>query len=508
MKKIRSNFVKESLLDYENLANTLKENTSSTVKDLLNEAVRETYNQILSESDEDENEFDVEEVEDTNSGEDASNNADSSSMDTNEENDDFSSDDTNTDDTGSDSFDAETSESETSISSDGDEISVSSEGTDEDGDEWAEFDKYKVSDDEYDFSNAEDDEIVRVYKLLKDDDQVCVNVNNNKLNIKDNQTGAEYLVDLDSVNGSSSDEDVIEDNENDAFGEEENDNDNFMESKERIFEIALNEYDSHVGYTDNYQSKDVMTTPGMSEPGKNVNDWDAGVPKSKSKPWSSQKKSVAPFNGGKGKTVEEEGDIEGAVEENANIEELKTTAEHAANNGSTSRTDGPNNPRPRTARSFHTAQNGQESNTGNNPYFGGGAKSVKTESKVMAKAEKIFAENKELKAALAKFRNVLQEAAVTNVNLGQIVKLISENATTKAEKQEIIARFGKEAKTIEESKKLYSTISNELKKNNSMSLNEDKQFTANSSKMINETQIYQSKDLLNSLDMMHRICNI
>lgn len=508
MKKIRSNFVKESLLDYENLANTLKENTSSTVKDLLNEAVRETYNQILSESDEDENEFDVEEVEDTNSGEDASNDAESSNIESGEENNDFSSDDTNTDDTGSDSFDTETNESETTISDNGDEVSVSSEGTTENGDEWAEFDKYKVSDDEYDFSNAEDDEIVRVYKLLKDDDQVCVNVNDNKLNIKDNQTGAEYLIDLDSVNNSSNGDDVIEDNENDAFGEEDNDNENFMESKQRIFEIALNEYDSHVGYTDNYQKKDVMTTPGMSEPGKNVNDWDAGVPKSKSKPWSSQKKSVAPFNGEKGKTVEEGDDVESTMEENANIEELKTTAEHAANNGSTSRTDGPNNPRPRTARSFHTAQNGQESNTGNNPYFGGGAKNTTNEAKVVAKAEKIFAENKELKAALAKFRNVLQEAAVTNVNLGQIVKLISENATTKAEKQEIIARFGKEAKTIEESKKLYSTISNELKKNNSMTLNEDKQFTANSSKMINETQIYQSKDLLNSLDMMHRICNI
>ena len=39
-----------------------------------------------------------------------------------------------------------------------------------------------------------------------------------------------------------------------------------------------------------------------------------------------------------------------------------------------------------------------------------------------------------------------------------------------------------------------------------MSIDEDKQFTANGSKMINETQIYQSKDLLDSLDLMHRLC--
>ena len=67
---------------------------------------------------------------------------------------------------------------------------------------------------------------------------------------------------------------------------------------------------------------------------------------------------------------------------------------------------------------------------------------------------------------LGKFKTVLQEAAVTNVNLGQIIKLISENSTTKAEKQEIIERFGKEAKTVEQSKSLYESISRELKKNN------------------------------------------
>ena len=52
MKKIRSNFVKESLLDYANLAQTLKENSSSIVKDLLKETVLDTYNHILSEEDE------------------------------------------------------------------------------------------------------------------------------------------------------------------------------------------------------------------------------------------------------------------------------------------------------------------------------------------------------------------------------------------------------------------------------------------------------------------------
>lgn len=497
MKNIRSNFVKESLLDYENLAKTLKENTSSAVKDLLNEAVLETYNKMLSESDEDEDSFDVEEVEDTNDSgtEDTSNKAETT---------DFGNDDTEeTSDTESDSLDDENNDAEetteTEISPEGDEATSITTGSNEEGDEWAEFEKYKVNDDEYDFSNAKDDEIVRVYKLLKDEDQVCVNVNNNKLDLKDNETGAEYLIDLDSLGGSNAtsddvDVDIIEDGDEgiDAESDFNNDEDeeNIMTNESRIFEIALNEYDSHVGYTDNYQKKDVMTTPDMSEPGKNVNDWDAGVPKGKSKPWSSQKKSVAPFNGEKGKTVEEETELEeGGYNVGGKVQQRSVGASTVLPNTQ--------NAKARPYNQHHVHQAGKYE-----------TEAEATNESIVRKANKIFAENKQLKSALNQFRNVLQEAAVTNVNLGQIIKLISENATTKAEKQDIIARFGKEAKTIEESKRLYSTISNELQKNATTPVNitEGKQFTANSSKMINETTIYQSKDLLNSLDLMHRIC--
>lgn len=39
---------------------------------------------------------------------------------------------------------------------------------------WKEFEKYKVSEGEYDFSNASEEEIIRVYQLLEDDDEVFV----------------------------------------------------------------------------------------------------------------------------------------------------------------------------------------------------------------------------------------------------------------------------------------------------------------------------------------------
>ena len=151
-KNIRSKVVKESLLDYSTLAKSLEENSQSAIKSLLGEAVRDTYAKLLSEDDD--KDYEEEEVEDTSSDT-LANDAESSeesadgvedtdtSMEQPEENNEDGVEDTSLEGGEDSAVDA----------------SLEGEGGEE-GDEWAEFDKYKVSDDEYDFSNAEDDEIV------------------------------------------------------------------------------------------------------------------------------------------------------------------------------------------------------------------------------------------------------------------------------------------------------------------------------------------------------------
>ena len=503
MSKIRSKVVRESLLDYNTLANSLKENTESAVKTLLDEAVRDTYAKLLSEDfNDNEEEYKEDEVDDTQDS-DTSDDAEGEGEESTDVVDDAGAgmDTDKADETEMDEIDAGGEEP-----AGGEEIDDVEAVEDGEGDEWAEFDKYKVSDDEYDFSNAEDEEIVKVYKLMKNDDQILVHKDDDKVKIQDNETGAEYIVDLGGeqaagVAAVEPGEDEAEiptegDEATDDFSEGDddfnNDIDDMNESTERMFELVL-EYDSNVGYTDNYQKKDVMTNPGMSEPGKNVNDWDAGVPKGDAKPWSGypgkKKKADAPFNAGKGKQVEE------GVEE---INELTTVQQHTANTDGTPQTHRPNNPRRRTARSAHTGQNGQETGTADNPY------GTQVES-IMRKVNKTLKENKELKSTLTNVMTSLKEAAVTNHNLAQIIKLISENSTTQDEKKEIIGRFAKEAKTIDASKSLYESISQDLKKSHKMNITEDKNLTVESSKKINETPIYKSQDIMESLDLMHRM---
>lgn len=498
-KNIRSKVVKESLLDYNALANSLKENTESAVKTLLDEAVRDTYAKLLSEDDD--KDYEEEEVEDTSS--DITNDAESV---------DAATDDVEGTDTG---MEADESIDDAAVEGGDDTVVDGAEEGGEpsdEGDEWAEFDKYKISDDEYDFSNAEDEEIVKVYKLMKNDDQILVHKDDNgNVNIQDNETGAEYLINLGDngeatgVAASEPSDDVITDDEGaDDFGAEddfENENNDMNESTERMFELVL-EYDSNVGYTDNYQKKDVMTNPGMSEPGKNVNDWDAGVPHGTEKPWSGypgkKNKADKPFNAGKGKQLEEEEAVEGAVE--APVEEATNVGGFVQQN-SASISHVPNS-NGRNARSM--SKGGKRVKGTVTPRYSGGEEDTVSES-FMKRANKVLAENKELKATLTDVMTSLKEAAVTNHNLGMIIKLISENSTTQDEKKEIISRFSNEAKTVEASKNLYESISRDLQKSKKMNITEEASLTVEGSKKINETKIYQSPDVLDSLDLMHRM---
>ena len=503
-KNIRSKVVRESLLDYNTLANSLKENTESAVKALLSETVRDTYAKLLSEGDG--VDYEEEEVEDTSS--DITNDAESSSE--------APTDGVDGADTG---MDAEVPAEGEETAEGGEEpaeaeIPAEDGAEGEGGDEWAQFDKYKVSDDEYDFTNAEDEEIVKVYKLMKNDDQILVHKDDNgNVNIQDNETGAEYLINLGdngeaegvaAVEGGepAAEEPIADEGGADDFGAEDdfenNIDDDMNESTERMFELVL-EYDSNVGYTDNYQKKDVMTNPGMSEPGKNVNDWDAGVPKGDSKPWSGypgkKNKADKPFNAGKGKQVEESVDECGATPD-AQIEE--SAAEMGGRMGAHGRMMGTKSHNPIKAKKNSPMNQHHVSTAGE--YEGN-----PTNESFIKRANAVLAENKELKETLTDLMEQLKKVSVTNHNLAQIIKLVSENTTSKDEKKEIIERFKNEGKTIEASKALYESISRELQKTNKMNITEEKSLTVESSKKINETPIYKSQDMLDSLDLMHRM---
>jgi hypothetical protein len=464
-KMIDKELLKESLLEYNNLAGLIKESYKNSYSAFLNES---------EEDDEDkdsEGDFDVEQVEDTTEepvAEAEKETQDDDSADPNvEDGQEILNDGDDTD---------ENPEGEDKESLEDENI----EGGDTDDDVLAsEFGDYEVSDGEYDLTSAKDDDVVKVFKRLKDTDGVTVVKDNDKIALNDGEN--EYIIDLGGSDNTESEDNNIE---------VEIEDNNMNESTERVFEVMLNEYDSHVGYTDNYQSEDTLTTDGVKEPG-NGRDIDKGIPHDTKKPWANPDKKAKPFDKG---TKNECGNADAPLEEQAGNKMGSKTRQslksRTTNSGEPNKH--PNNPRVNTVAGEYMPE----------------SKTLAEYKAVLEECKKTIAENKKLKETVANFTKLIKEAAVTNVNLGGIVKLITENSTSKEEKKQIIGRFANEVKTVEESRNLYETIQRELsaKPQNAVNINEEKQFSATEKENINESKFYQDESLQNSLGLMSKIC--
>lgn len=417
-------------------------------------------------------------------------------------------------------------------------------GTEEGGEGdngWDDFSQYQVGDNEYDLTNASVDDAVTAYLKLGPQDKVVIRKEGNTIDLEDNDTGKEYLIkldggeedsegeEMDDMNNDEAEEAPLNEDENgiaglpdgtdevmltdsdpdsesleplDNFGANEN---NFTfesrkmrkpmkESKEVLFEVDL-------GYTDNYQDKDPIKGLSNNEPSKSGKSWHKGVPTGTEKPWAGPTKDKGkPF--GKEKTIEEGEDCcpkcgkcgdectcEKEIEE-ANLSQARWNDTHAAHN------------RVPAANDDAHRRMGMQKTSKGTEYR---ATSSTNESKEL---KTIKAENRELKKAVVELRKNLNEAYITNVNLGKITKLFLENTTSQAEKIDIVNRFANEAKTVEQSKTLFESISRELKKSKSgqLPINESSK-TAKGTKELNENAGYKSNDVLKTIDLMNRVMN-
>lgn len=418
---------KNPVSEIEMLAATIAEGSKKTLRNMLSEAVRDYLNEEVLNEDDDEK--DDENMEDSDNV-------------------------TETPDFSNASDDAETAEEDPQEAEE-----VTDDTTDSEGDEWADFDDYKVGgeddNEEYDFTAEKDPEkLARVFKLMKNDDKVSVVQNGDMITVKDNEADTEYVIDL------SGDEPSIDNN--DFNGE--------MTMAESL------------GYTENYQDKDPIEGLSMdaSAP-KGTKDWHKGVPTGTKKPWAGKGKSD-PF----GKKAEKVFEI--TLNDEVELDETHTRG--AVKDRSTTIA---NAREEQPARNKRTAAGGQVTTTSENPM----------NESLQKKINAALLENKQLKKTVAKVSKIMKEAVQVNVNLGHIVRLMVENTTTKAEKENIVKRFTN-VKSNDEATALYESITNELKKANTTVINEDVKPTEQP-KSINESKIYASDEANDVLDMMRRM---
>lgn len=485
----KNNTAEKAVLGAEKIASALKESTEKSLRNIINEAISNLI--VESEEDPENDSYDVQDVEPDETPEVSDVNAEEG---------------------------GEEGAEDTELGSDeGAGEEGSDEGSDEgaegdDADEWSDMEQYKIGDDDYDFTGVDGDEILKVYNKLGDDDQIFVKKEDDgTYSVKDDETGAEFVIELnsdnlDADNNAESEEGIdmgAEDTDEfgaegaDDFGTEGGDEieldlngDNEGVDDDEEIEIDLgdeeeddDELNEDLGYTDSYQ-KDVFDKKfNMKEPAdsKTTNDWDNGAPKGGEKPWAGKGNSK-PFE----KNVNECGVPEG---EDANLEE----------DGSGFNT---RNAMKKTTKHIHREPEKGKVISKDGEYLGNVNENVK---KIVAKAKAIQAENKQYRESLEKIKKSLYEAAVLNVNLGKLVDILVNETTTRDEKKSILSRFNN-VKTISEGKVLYDTIKHELNESKKASTPiVEKQFVANSN-ALNEAVIY-SKDNP-SLDLMSRMDNL
>lgn len=432
----KNNTAEKTILDAEKISKALKESTEKSLRSMLNEAISNIVSEDDDEDDDKEDSYEVEDVTTTETP--------AVKDETSEESKD----------------DVDTAEDDTEVDTDtiGD-VEDNEEGSDDesdevDDDEWSDMEQYKVGDNDYDFTGVDGDEILKVYHKLGDDDQIFVKKEDDgTYSVKDDETGAEFVIELDP----------------EVLGDEADD-------ETEDFDV---EFDSDLSSDDDADEDEISIEPDEDKVEIELDSDD---------------------------DVDDEEEKEEDAEEKIDDEDSENLTESDEVSGEETELDESDTISSRDAR--HTVKTKIKQHRPNAPeYAVRKVDSPMNESikKIINKAKEIQAENKQYKDCINKIKTSLYEAAVLNVNLGKLVDILVNETTTKDEKKHICERFNN-VKTIAEGKTLYNTIKTELHENKKSSPVVEKQFVAES-KNLNETTIYQNTNDP-SLDLMNRMDNL
>jgi len=473
--KISNSVVTDALLEIKEIEETIKENTANVAKKILDESFNNAISNLINEADGNDVKVEEDEVEDTEvtktktkvkSGEKGAEES-------------IEIDDEETEDAEGDFYE----EIEADMESDFD------------------LDDYKVGDNTYDLSNADNDEVVKVWKRMKGDECVEVIQDGDTIDIVDNETGAEYSIDypdgITEKKSYCSNElyeidlgelgDITPETEFEDEEEYEEDDNNMI----------LNDMDEYNEYEADFDDEIPMDEGGVTRTKREL--------KHISKLNTAQKgmygvRSDSVRDGGQKVMSESEEDfvIEYDDEEpmdEGGVTRTKRELKHISKKNSAQRDlagirsadvrDGAKLVAKNAANEMRYRLNGL-------------LKEVKTIQK----------ENVELKKALGLVRTSLKEANLINNKLGHMSNLLYSRTTTVNEKKNIIDTFDK-AKTVNEVKNVYHSLNNSLKKREIMK--EEKKNPVNNvnkENFLNERTIYVSKELEDINDLLRRVDKI
>lgn len=339
---------------------------------------------------------------------------------------------------------------------------------------------------EIDLTDQSDEEVLKVFKAMGDEDEVEVVRDEGGITLTDNETGAEYYI--------KESEELSEDDLCEGC-----DGNHMEEDDDLVYEIEL---DEHQGYDDEEEDESL------------------GMGRGPERRYRQSYKDRRDDSYGKwGRRGIKERDI--------SLEEEEET--YGGNKDDESRSDRDYVEEDKIQRhqkdGYQRKGGAKVGSDQANPYGGRYSESRKSRkpistskrsaknqsqvanSTILKEYKELKTKNNEYKEALKLFKGKLNEVALFNTNLAYVNRLFTEHSTTKKEKMGILKRFDG-AEGVKESKNIYKSIKTELDNKTPITESVDNKvnkIVKSSAANLNESTAYVDPQIAAIKDLMKRI---
>lgn len=452
----KKSLVEEALLQMKNLEEAVTENAKGILASTMKEEISELVKESLSE----EEEVDMVEMEESSEMEEGSEMAEQEmELDIEDVEDmvDMSDEDSEMEDEGEE-MDMEDVEDMLDMDLPGDELEVDDE------------EEVLLP---LDLTGASDEEILKVFKAMGEEDGIIISQDGDDVVLKDEEADVEYKIQMES-------EEKEEEMAEGDMEEEMYEGDMEEEMDEVVYEIEVSEEDD---MEEGYKEEEMAEGQGYDDREDEREGMKHGKIADKDLDSEKARRDDAHFE-----TREEEmaeGDYQEGEMEEGEATEGMVRSHAAGQNASSDKSKGL--PRP------HSVPNKARLGEG-------------TEKELQQLREK----NEEYRKALNIFKEKLNEVAVFNSNLAYATRLFTENTTTKQEKINILRRFDS-VETLKESKGLYKTLKEEFESKEANTISESvsekvsKSPVKGSSANLIESKTYENPQFMRMKDLMSKI---
>ena len=392
-----------------------------------------------------------------------------------------------------------------------------------------------TEDDTIDLTGASDEEILRVFKAMSDEDGIIVKKDDEMLHLSDDNEDVEYIIqlgesdeeqELDEMYDEEEDMDFESMDDEDMDFESMDDEDMDFEEEDELFEMfdeeeeeEEEEYSEGVIYELELDSE-MSDKLGMNDEEDYEEDYDEEEEDEYVMEASKFKtKGMGMGNASKFKYDKKPNQGEGFKTKmkqgtrGVGMGKAKFEYKEEVNNSDVDKkkTKKPMVKKAETKEASRTLGNGKRWGRNGLDKPKAAPRHLRVESKT-EELNLLREKNEEYRKALNLFRTKLNEVAVFNSNLAYATRLFTEHSTTKQEKINILRRFDN-VETIKESKNLYRSIKDELSssKGSENTITESFERTvvktpsSGSATNLIESKTYENPQFLRMKDLMTKI---